>query len=76
MNISQPFIQRPVATTLLLIGLTLAGAAAYTALPVSPLPQVAPHHQCVRQSAPVRVPRPWPPPWRRRWSASSYRRRH
>jgi multidrug efflux pump len=29
-----------VATTLLLVGMTLAGAVAYTALPVSPLPQV------------------------------------
>jgi multidrug efflux pump len=40
MNISQPFIERPVATTLLLVGVVLAGTAAYTALPVSPLPQV------------------------------------
>jgi multidrug efflux pump subunit AcrB len=35
-----PFIQRPVATTLLTIAVTLAGAIAYTQLPVSPLPQV------------------------------------
>ncbi len=40
MNISRPFIERPVATTLLLVGVILAGVAAYTALPVSPLPQV------------------------------------
>ena len=40
MNVSSPFIQRPVATTLLVVGVALAGAAAYTALPVSPLPQV------------------------------------
>jgi multidrug efflux pump len=40
MSISGPFIQRPVATTLLVIGVALAGATAYTALPVSPLPQV------------------------------------
>ena len=40
MNISEPFIRRPVATTLLLIGVGLAGAVAYTVLPVSPLPQV------------------------------------
>ena len=33
-------MQRPVATTLLAIGLTLAGAVAFTRLPVSPLPQV------------------------------------
>ncbi len=40
MNISEPFIERPVATTLLVIGVALSGAAAYSALPVSPLPQV------------------------------------
>lgn len=40
MNISAPFIRRPVATTLLTIGLVLAGIIAYRLLPVSPLPQV------------------------------------
>ncbi|HEV8258603.1 MAG TPA: multidrug efflux RND transporter permease subunit [Casimicrobiaceae bacterium] len=40
MNLSAPFIERPVATTLLTIGLMLAGAAAFPLLPVSPLPQV------------------------------------
>ncbi|HEX3632563.1 MAG TPA: multidrug efflux RND transporter permease subunit [Casimicrobiaceae bacterium] len=40
MNLSAPFIARPVATTLLTIGLALAGAAAFRLLPVSPLPQV------------------------------------
>ncbi len=40
MNISAPFIQRPVATSLLTIALLLAGALAYTMLPVAPLPQV------------------------------------
>src|SRR5437899_4637205 len=40
MNISEPFIRRPVATALLTIGLALAGAAAFRLLPVSPLPQV------------------------------------
>jgi multidrug efflux pump len=39
-NLSAPFIARPVATTLLTIGLALAGAAAFRLLPVSPLPQV------------------------------------
>jgi len=39
-NLSTPFIERPVATTLLTIGLMLAGAAAFPLLPVSPLPQV------------------------------------
>ena len=39
-NLSAPFIVRPVATTLLTVGLALAGAAAFRLLPVSPLPQV------------------------------------
>ncbi|HWF10615.1 MAG TPA: efflux RND transporter permease subunit [Bryobacteraceae bacterium] len=40
MSISQPFIERPVATTLLTIALTLAGGIAYFQLPVAALPQV------------------------------------
>ena len=40
MNISEPFIRRKVATTLLTIGLALAGIVAFRLLPVSPLPQV------------------------------------
>ena len=40
MNLSAPFIRRPVATTLLTLGLALAGALAFLGLPVSPLPQV------------------------------------
>src|SRR6202453_2594350 len=40
MNLSQPFIARPVATTLLTIGIALAGLFAFFKLPVSPLPQV------------------------------------
>jgi multidrug efflux pump len=40
MNISEPFIRKPVATTLLVVAITLAGAAAYRLLPVSPLPEV------------------------------------
>ena len=40
MNISRIFIERPVATTLLMIAIILAGAVAYKQLPVSALPQV------------------------------------
>jgi len=40
MNISQPFIHRPVATTLLTIAVALSGAVAFRLLPVSPLPHV------------------------------------
>jgi multidrug efflux pump len=40
MGPSTPFIRRPVATTLLTLGLAAAGAVAFFKLPVSPLPQV------------------------------------
>ena len=40
MSISTVFIHRPVATTLLTLGIALAGCVAYTQLPVAPLPQV------------------------------------
>ena len=40
MNISSPFISRPVATTLLTLGIALAGILAFWKLPVAPLPQV------------------------------------
>jgi multidrug efflux pump len=39
-SISEPFIRRPIATTLLTIGLLLAGMTGYKQLPVSALPQV------------------------------------
>ena len=40
MNISAPFIRRPIGTSLLTLALLMAGALAFTMLPVSPLPQV------------------------------------
>ena len=40
MNLSGPFVRRPIGTILLTIGIALAGIAAYFVLPVSPLPQV------------------------------------
>ena len=40
MNISAPFISRPVATTLLTLAIALAGLLGFLRLPVSPLPQV------------------------------------
>jgi multidrug efflux pump len=39
-NLSRPFIERPIGTTLLTIALALVGAVAFFALPVAPLPQV------------------------------------
>src|SRR6202161_1331601 len=40
MNVSEIFVRKPVATTLLTVGIALAGAVAFQLLPVSPLPQV------------------------------------
>ena len=40
MNISKPFIQRPVATSLLMVALLLAGIVGYRVLPISALPEV------------------------------------
>ena len=40
MNISAPFIARPVATTLITLGVALAGVIAFQLLPIAPLPQV------------------------------------
>jgi len=40
MNISTPFIHRPIATTLLTLGVTLAGVIGFSQLSVAPLPQV------------------------------------
>jgi multidrug efflux pump len=39
-SLSSPFIRRPVGTTLLTLAVAMAGAIAYTVLPVAPLPQV------------------------------------
>jgi hydrophobe/amphiphile efflux-1 (HAE1) family protein len=40
MSVSKPFIERPIATSLLMVGLLLAGLIAFPMLPVAPLPQV------------------------------------
>ena len=40
MNISAPFIRRPVGTTLLTVAVAIAGGIAFAVLPVAPLPQV------------------------------------
>src|SRR6187549_741653 len=56
MNISSPFIDRPVATTLLTIGIVIAGAIAFRLLPVTPLPQVDYPTIAVRASLPGASP--------------------
>ncbi|HEY9249889.1 MAG TPA: efflux RND transporter permease subunit, partial [Rariglobus sp.] len=40
MSLSTPFIQRPIATTLLTIGIFIVGLITFPLLPVAPLPQV------------------------------------
>ncbi|SRR6266700_1742092 len=40
MNFSAPFVVRPLATTLLMIGVTLLGLVAYALLPIAGVPQV------------------------------------
>ena len=40
MNISEPFIRRPIATSLLMIGVVLMGLLGYSSLPISALPPV------------------------------------
>ncbi len=40
MNLSSPFIKRPIATTLLALGVVVAGLVAFNLLPVAPLPQI------------------------------------
>ncbi len=56
-NVSRPVIVRPVATTLLTIAVALAGAVAYTVLPVSALPQRGSRFQNrARQARPQRFP--------------------
>jgi multidrug efflux pump len=56
MNLSAPFIERPVATTLLTLGIALTGAVAFNLLPVSPLPQVDFPTIAVRASLPGASP--------------------
>ena len=40
MSLSTPFIRRPVATSLLMIAILLAGVISYPVLPIAPLPQI------------------------------------
>jgi len=63
MSLSTPFIERPVATTLLTIGLALAGMFAFVKLPVAPLPQV----DFPTISVTATMPGWWP-----RWGGADY----
>jgi hypothetical protein len=65
------FIRRPVLTTLMMAAIMLFGLMAYQLLPVSDLPNV--DFPTIRSTPRCRAPapRPWPPRWPRRSSASS-----
>ena len=56
MNLSLPFVRRPIGTVLLTAGVALAGIAGFFALPVSPLPQVDFPVVSVRASIPGASP--------------------
>src|ERR1700742_807209 len=56
MNLSAPFVARPVGTTLLALGVVLAGLVGFRLLPVSPLPQVDYPTVSVRASLPGASP--------------------
>lgn len=62
---SAPFIRRPVMTVLVMLSLLLFGAMAYRRLPVSDLPTVDYPTLQVYARSPGRVPKRWPPRWRR-----------
>jgi len=56
MNLSRPFIERPIGTTLLTIAIALTGIAAFFLLPVAPLPQVESPGITVRAQVPGASP--------------------
>ena len=76
MNFSRPFIERPIGTTLLAIGLFLLGVVAYVSLPVASLParSSSPPSASTR-ACPAAIPRPWLRAWRPRWSGALARSR-
>jgi multidrug efflux pump len=73
MSLSTPFIRRPVATTLLTIGVVATGAVAFFQLPVSPLPKVDYPTISVRAQLPGASPDVVAPAWRRRSNVISAR---
>ena len=77
MNISEPFIRRPIATSLLMLGVLVFGIGAYRLLPVAALPNVdfptiTVTAQLSRRQARTR----WPRRSRRRSNSNSPRSRH
>ena len=65
MNISAPFIKRPIGTSLLTFALLLSGILAFNFLPVAPLPQVEFPVISVGEGFPAPARRLWRQPWPR-----------
>jgi multidrug efflux pump len=65
---SEPFIRRPIATTLLTLAILLAGFLAFKLLPVSPCRRWIFPPSRSAPSCPVPARKPWPPPWPPRWN--------
>ena len=61
MNLSEPFIRRPVATSLIMAALALLGIVAFPFLPVAPLPQVDFPTISITGTSPAPAPRRWRP---------------
>lgn len=60
MNLSAPFVHRPIATTLLAAGLALFGLLAFMLLPVAPLPRWTFRLSACVPHCPVPIPAPSP----------------
>ena len=73
MSPSRPFILRPVATSLLMLAIVLAGLVGFRFLPLSALPQVDYPTIQVQTLYPGASPEVMGKPSPRRWSASSAR---
>ncbi len=73
MNLSGPFIKRPVATMLLSLAIMLLGGVSFGLLPVSPLPQMDFPVIVVQASLPGASPEVRLQRWPRRWSVRSVR---
>ena len=71
MNISERFIRRPIATSLVMMGLLVFGAASYTLLPVAALPDVDFPTITVSASLPGASPDTMATSWRRHSSSNS-----
>jgi multidrug efflux pump subunit AcrB len=70
-NLSSPFVKRPIGTALLTVGMALAGIGGFFALPVAPLPQVDYPAISVSAQLPGRARKRWRRAWRRPSSAGS-----